>query len=49
MEIKISATSDSQVEWEEKMLGDENRYTLTYEVSNYNDSPAFAYIVIKSS
>ena len=47
--VKISATNNNQVEWEEKMLGDENNYTLTYEINNYNDSPAFAYLIVVSS
>ena len=39
--IEIHATNKDLVRYEEKRLGDEEYFTLIYEVENLNDSPAF--------
>ncbi len=39
--IEIHATNKELVRYAEKRLGDEEHFTLIYEVENLNDSPAF--------
>lgn len=43
--VEISATNSGLVSYESKMLGNEEKYYLTYEVENRNDSPAFVDII----
>lgn len=49
-DIKINISSarvnNVGVEWNERMLGNEKKFTLIYQVDNYTDSPAFAYIYL---
>jgi hypothetical protein len=44
--LKIVATNESSVDYEEINRGTEERYVLIYEINNYNDSPCFAYIEV---
>ena len=46
--IVISATNKTSVKWECINTGSAEKYNLIYEVSNYNDSPAFAHLEILS-
>lgn len=45
IQIKISATNNNRVKYQEKLLGSEEHYHVIYEVQNFNDSPAFAFLI----
>ena len=45
LRVKISATNNDRVKYQEKLLGSEEHYTVIYEVQNFNYSPAFASLV----
>ena len=43
--VQIVAFNKGLVRYEEKLLGDEESYTLVYEVENRNDSVAFFHVI----
>lgn len=49
LRITSAHVNNQGVEYETKMLGNEERYHLIYKINNYNDSPAFAWILKQKS
>ena len=42
--VDIHATNRSSVEYEEKLLGNAENYTLVVKIKNFNDSPATVHL-----